>query len=320
VSSSARTRRRRRSPRSIRRLRAAEAGTGWDDVGHIPPARFLDAAARIVPTVDASDPTWLDLTGCGQILELSLGHEDPVESVMFHVRGGEGGIPSCSNSHAPSGSNCWTARPPSSSPTTPATPPSISGGNGVAVTFDTAEADPPQRRFAADLSAPSVADALICPHGWIGDLFSRDLIEPAVVSAEHRDAFPGWALSALTVGDRLHGLPTTTDTAALIRNTRLVASAPTTLDEMAATGRVLREAGRVTEIFTVRVGERGDPFQIWPLFNSAGGWLFGRTPDGGWRMADGIRRVSAWPPLNPSQRSSACGRSARRAPDCSVAL
>ena len=87
---------------------------GWDVAGFIPPpgiedlgaipkdyypapiatrARFLEIATRIVPTVDASDPTWLDLTGCGQVLELSLGREDPIESVMFHVRGGEGGIP-----------------------------------------------------------------------------------------------------------------------------------------------------------------------------------------------------------------------------------
>jgi arabinogalactan oligomer/maltooligosaccharide transport system substrate-binding protein len=153
---------------------------------------------------------------------------------------------------------------------------------GVAVTFDTAEADPPQRRFVADLLAPSVADALICPHDWIGDLISRDLIEPTVLSAEHRDAFPGWALSALTFGGRLYGLPTTTDTVALIRNTGLVASQPKTFDEMVTTGSALQDAGLVTEIFTVRVGERGDPFQIWPLFTSAGGWLFARTPENGW--------------------------------------
>ena len=87
---------------------------GWDVAGFIPPPgiehlgdipndyrcppiatrdRFLEAATQIVPTVNASDPTWLDLTGCGQVLELSLGRQDPIESVMFHVRGGEGGIP-----------------------------------------------------------------------------------------------------------------------------------------------------------------------------------------------------------------------------------
>lgn len=127
-----------------------------------------------------------------------------------------------------------------------------------------------------------MADALICPNDWIGNLISRDVIEPTVLSADHRDAFPGWSLSALTIDNRLYGLPTTVDTVALIRNTKLVPQPPATFDELVATGKALRDAGRVTETFAVRVGERGDPFQIWPLFTSAGGWLFGRTPDGGW--------------------------------------
>lgn len=153
---------------------------------------------------------------------------------------------------------------------------------GVSVTFETDAPDYPQERFVADLRAPSVADALICPHDWIGDLISRDAIEPTVLSAGHQDAFPGWALSALTVNGRLYGLPTTVDTVGLIRNTKLAPRLPTTFDELVATGEGLRDTGRVTEVFAVRVGERGDPFQIWPLFTSAGGWLFGRTQDRGW--------------------------------------
>lgn len=153
---------------------------------------------------------------------------------------------------------------------------------GVTVTFETDAADYLQQRLSTAAQLPSAADALICPHDWIGDLISLNLIEPTVLSADHRDAFPGWALSALTVDGHLYGLPTTMDTVALIRNTKLVPLPPTTFDELVATGKALRDAGRVTEIFTVRVGEHGDPFQIWPLFTSAGGWLFERTPDGGW--------------------------------------
>lgn len=153
---------------------------------------------------------------------------------------------------------------------------------GVAVTFETDLHELPQGRFTADVQAPSVADALICPHDWIGDLIARDVIEPTVLSAEHHDAFPAWALSALTVGNRLYGLPTTADTVALIRNTRLAPQPPATFDELVATGQALRDADLVTDTFTVRVGERGDPFQIWPLFTSAGGWLFGQTADGRW--------------------------------------
>jgi len=153
---------------------------------------------------------------------------------------------------------------------------------GVAVTFETDLSEQPQGQFVADVQGPSVTDALICPHDWIGDLIIRDVIEPTVLSVEHHDAFPGWALSALTIDGRLYGLPTTVDTVALIRNTRLAPQPPATFDELVATGEGLRDDGRVTDPFAVRVGQLGDPFQIWPLFTSAGGWLFGRTADGGW--------------------------------------
>jgi maltose-binding protein MalE len=156
---------------------------------------------------------------------------------------------------------------------------------GVTVTFQTSPPDYPQERYVGDLQGSPGVDALVCPHDWLGDLIARDLIEPTVLSADHQDAFPAWALSALTVGDRLYGLPTTTDTVALIRNTGLAPRPPATFEDLVATGQALRDAGRVSEVFALRVGEHGDPFQVWPLFASAGGWLFGRTPDGEWDPA-----------------------------------
>lgn len=153
---------------------------------------------------------------------------------------------------------------------------------GVTVAFDTDTAGLPQQQVVAGLQNPSTTDALICPHDWIGDLISRDLVEPTVLAAEHQSVLPAWALSALTVSGRLYGIPTSVDTVALIRNTHLAPQSPETMDELIATGSALRNAGRVTSVFTLRVGEHGDPFQIWPLFTSAGGWLFGRTSDGEW--------------------------------------
>lgn len=153
---------------------------------------------------------------------------------------------------------------------------------GVKVSFQTSPPGYPQERYVADVQGQTGVDALICPHDWIGDLAARGVIEPTVLAADHRDAFPAWALSALTFGNRLYGLPTTTSTVALIRNTRLAPHLPATFEQLMATGRALRDAGRVSEVFALRVGEHGNPFQVWPLFTSAGGWLFGRTPEGEW--------------------------------------
>jgi maltose-binding protein MalE len=77
----------------------------------------------------------------------------------------------------------------------------------------------------------------------------------------------------------------TIDTVALIRNTDLAPDPPLTLDELIVTAETLREAGQVTDLLAVRVGEEGDPFQIWPLFTSAGGYVFGYT-DGHFNSSD----------------------------------
>ncbi|TCO59384.1 CHAT domain-containing protein [Actinocrispum wychmicini] len=79
---------------------------------------------------------------------------------------------------------------------------------GVNVEFHTNAPGYSQRRFVADLERTAGIDALICPHDWLGDLISRKLIEPTVLSAEHHNAFPSWALSALTVDSHLYGLLT----------------------------------------------------------------------------------------------------------------
>jgi len=152
---------------------------------------------------------------------------------------------------------------------------------GVNVTFQVSPDDYTQERYVSYVQGLEI-DAVICPHDWIGDLAVRGVIEPTVLSADHWNAFPPWTLSALTFRNRLYGLPATIDTVALFRNTKLAPRPPATFDELVTTGQELKEADRVSEIFALRVGETGDPFQIWPLFASAGGSLFGRTADGMW--------------------------------------
>jgi arabinogalactan oligomer/maltooligosaccharide transport system substrate-binding protein len=155
---------------------------------------------------------------------------------------------------------------------------------GVRVTFKKSPRDYPQESHVSDLKSRGI-DAVICPHDWIGNLVAQRVLEPTVLCADHRNAFPAWALSALTVGNRLYGLPTTIDTVALFRNTKLAPRRPATFDELLTMGQDLKKADLVTEVLALRVGERGDPFQVWPLFSSAGGWLFGRTSDGQWDPA-----------------------------------
>ncbi|MFF4120826.1 hypothetical protein ACFY0P_46425 [Streptomyces sp. NPDC001714] len=47
----------------------------------------LAAVAQAVPEVDLSDPAWGELSGPTWSIELNIGSEDPVDSIMLHVRG-----------------------------------------------------------------------------------------------------------------------------------------------------------------------------------------------------------------------------------------
>ncbi|MBK3580747.1 hypothetical protein JHN63_44635 [Streptomyces sp. MBT65] len=47
----------------------------------------LAAVTRAEPEADLSDPTWGDLSGPTWSVELNIGSEDPVDSVMLHIRG-----------------------------------------------------------------------------------------------------------------------------------------------------------------------------------------------------------------------------------------
>ena len=51
-------------------------------------AEILDRLQATFVELNLSDPTWGDLVRPGCVIEFNIGREDPVESIMLHVRGG----------------------------------------------------------------------------------------------------------------------------------------------------------------------------------------------------------------------------------------
>ncbi|MFE7958506.1 hypothetical protein [Streptomyces sp. NPDC057413] len=47
-----------------------------------------EALRSAVSEIDLTDPTWGEVLGPTWVIELGIGEDDPVESVMLHVRGG----------------------------------------------------------------------------------------------------------------------------------------------------------------------------------------------------------------------------------------
>jgi arabinogalactan oligomer / maltooligosaccharide transport system substrate-binding protein len=125
-------------------------------------------------------------------------------------------------------------------------------------------------------------DILIGPHDWVGSLVKRELVDPITLSDERRSSFAPEYLNAFSVEGALYAVPSSLDTVALIRNTDLAPDAPESIEQLLAVAKELRDKGAVTELLTVPVGSLGNPFHVWPIFTSAGGWLFERGPDGSW--------------------------------------
>lgn len=57
-----------------------------------PRAAVVQAVRDALPASDWSDPSWGRLEGDGFSIELNVGDGDPVESIMLHVRGGDGAL------------------------------------------------------------------------------------------------------------------------------------------------------------------------------------------------------------------------------------
>ncbi|MER5890518.1 hypothetical protein ABT160_42395 [Streptomyces sp. NPDC001941] len=61
---------------------------GWmpPPLGH--QHEVLAAVTHAAPAAGLTDPHWGELCGPGWSMELNIGPQDPVESVMLHIRGG----------------------------------------------------------------------------------------------------------------------------------------------------------------------------------------------------------------------------------------
>lgn len=57
-----------------------------------PRAELMTALTHAAPAIAWRDPTWGRLEGADFTIELSVGDDDPVGSLMLHVRGGDGAL------------------------------------------------------------------------------------------------------------------------------------------------------------------------------------------------------------------------------------
>lgn len=183
---------------------------------------------------------------------------------------------------------------------------SFTTGTGMTVTvepIDLAAIEDRVRQLAPQGQGP---DLFLGSSAWVGALADGGLIVP-VDLADRTSRFAAVAVSGFTYEGRTYGVPIETDNLALLRNTELAPEAPGSLEDMVRTGLALAEAGeggstsapsassstkpgsgKDRDIIPIAlpVGAQGDALHWFPLYSAAGGYLFGRTSDGGYDVAD----------------------------------
>ena len=119
-------------------------------------------------------------------------------------------------------------------------------------------------------------DVVVGEHAWIGTMVQNGAIETVGLADVDRGRYTAQSLAAVTYNRMLYGLPYAVESLALYRNTDVVPDAPATFEELIETG---TDSGADRPL-CLPVGSAGDAFHLQPLYSSAGGYVFGSTPEG----------------------------------------
>lgn len=118
-------------------------------------------------------------------------------------------------------------------------------------------------------------DIIVGAHDWLGELVANGLIEPLQLD-DVRNQFEPVAVEAFTWGDEVYGLPYVLEAIGLFYNKALVATPPSTWDELVAAGRkVAAQDGMYGLLIPIP-----DPYHTFPLLSGPGGYVFGQNDDG----------------------------------------
>jgi arabinogalactan oligomer / maltooligosaccharide transport system substrate-binding protein len=157
--------------------------------------------------------------------------------------------------------------------------------NGVTVKIQAISKDQ-QTTFVTASQQGSGPDVMVGAHDWIGNLVQNGAVDPVQLSAEQKAGIAENALKAVTFNGQTYGVPYATENLALIRNTDLAPEAPKTIEDLVSTGAALKKDKKASEILALQVGQTGDAYHLYPLYASAGGYLFGTSPNGDYNAKD----------------------------------
>ncbi|GLW34411.1 sugar ABC transporter substrate-binding protein [Actinoplanes regularis] len=157
--------------------------------------------------------------------------------------------------------------------------------NGVTVKIQAISKDQ-QTAFLTASQQGSGPDVMVGAHDWIGNLVQNGAIDPVQLSDAQKSGIQAGAIKAITFNGQTYGVPYATENLGLIRNTELAPTAPATIEDLVATGKKLKAEKKASEILCLQSGQNGDAYHSYPLYASAGGYLFGTTASGDYDAKD----------------------------------
>ena len=149
--------------------------------------------------------------------------------------------------------------------------------NGVNVQVESIATDI-VTKFKTASQAGNPPDIVVWAHDVIGDLVQNSAIDP--IQGFDPTGFDPLAVKGMTFAGQVYGVPYSVENIALIRNTDLAPTAPATMEDLQAQGAKLIKDSKATDIMALQVGQKGDPYHIYPVFTSGGGSFFGLSSTG----------------------------------------
>ncbi|GAB7193489.1 extracellular solute-binding protein [Kineococcus sp. NUM-3379] len=153
--------------------------------------------------------------------------------------------------------------------------------NGISVAVQAVSQDL-QTNFVTANTAGNGPDVVVGAHDWIGNMVQNGAIDPLTLPDAQKSQFTDIAIEGVTYDSKVYGLPYAVESLALFRNTDLVPQAPATIEDVVAGGK----ASGAENPLCLQQGQEGDAYHMYPLYSSAGGYLFGQSPDGDYDPAD----------------------------------
>ena len=153
---------------------------------------------------------------------------------------------------------------------------------GITVTVQTVANDL-QSNFITANQAGNGPDVVLGAHDWIGNLVQNGSILPIALSAEARANYTDIALRAVTYEGQTYAAPYAVECVSLFVNKDLTqVTAPATIEELIAAGK----AAGTEVILSLPVGEKGDAYNMEPIYTAGGGYLFGKDANGDYLAGD----------------------------------